>query len=193
MFMEILPNARGPLLVDAMLRVGYAIFAIGSGIAEGLSAAHSRGIVHRDIKPGNILLDRANRRALLADFGLAYVADRPRLTKDGEILRMDRVRFQNNQADSRGAALFLDAAGLVVPQARLTNLLLSGNRITSTSPITADAVVGVEGGEDGVDEDFVVVVDVAFAFVWWVEVEGDLKLGLWGDGLGLGVPGGVVV
>lgn len=54
-------------------------------------------------------------------------------------------------------------------------------------------VVGVEGGEDGVDEDFVVVVDVAFAFVWWVEVEGDLKLGLWGDGLGLGVPGGVVV
>jgi len=29
-------------------------------------------------------------------------------------------------------------------------------------------VVGVEGGEDGVDEDFVVVVDVAFAFVWWV-------------------------
>jgi peptide/nickel transport system permease protein len=30
MFREILPNARGPLLVDAMLRVGYAIFAIGT-------------------------------------------------------------------------------------------------------------------------------------------------------------------
>jgi peptide/nickel transport system permease protein len=30
MFVEILPNARGPLLVDSMLRVGYAIFAIGT-------------------------------------------------------------------------------------------------------------------------------------------------------------------
>ena len=41
---------------------------------------------------------------------------RIRLTRDGEILRMDRVRFQNNQADSQGAALVLEAAGLVVPQ-----------------------------------------------------------------------------
>jgi peptide/nickel transport system permease protein len=30
MFVEILPNARGPILVDAMLRVGYAVFAIGT-------------------------------------------------------------------------------------------------------------------------------------------------------------------
>jgi len=56
---------------------------------------------------------------------------------------MDRVRFQNNRADSRGAALFLNAVGSGIPRARLTNLLLSGNRTTSAT--AADAVIGVDG------------------------------------------------
>jgi hypothetical protein len=69
---------------------------------------------------------------------------RIRLAPNGE-LHMDRVRFQDNQADSRGAAILLDASGEAVPQARLTNLILSGNRITATAPTAADAVVHVDG------------------------------------------------
>jgi serine/threonine protein kinase len=46
------------------------------GIADGLAAAHHAGILHRDVKPGNILVAK-NGYAKLADFGLAKVTESP--------------------------------------------------------------------------------------------------------------------
>ncbi len=51
-------------------------------VALGLQHAHSRGIVHRDVKPSNIMLT-TDGRALLFDFGLAHVRDDARITRSG--------------------------------------------------------------------------------------------------------------
>ena len=54
-------------------------------IASGLQAAHEKGIVHRDVKPANIMLDSSGR-PLLMDFGLAQRKDTTRLTRTGTTL-----------------------------------------------------------------------------------------------------------
>jgi len=56
-----------------------------SGVAAGLAHAHERGVIHRDIKPHNILLDE-NGRPKLADFGIARALDATHATRTGSYL-----------------------------------------------------------------------------------------------------------
>ncbi len=55
-------------------------------VAAGLDHAHERGVVHRDVKPQNILVEEATGRALLADFGIAAAAEQERLTALGDLV-----------------------------------------------------------------------------------------------------------
>ncbi len=71
----VMPLLEGESLEDCLRREGRLpvaeVLRLGREIAEGLAAAHERGLIHRDVKPANIWLEGARRRAKLLDFGLA--------------------------------------------------------------------------------------------------------------------------
>jgi len=69
-------HAAGPLSLFEAVR-------IARQMAEALAAAHARGVIHRDVKPGNILLGRGVERAVLSDFGLAKVQSDATMTASG--------------------------------------------------------------------------------------------------------------
>ncbi len=82
----VMEYVRGPSLADRLERGGplewQEVARIGKEIASGLAAAHAQGLVHRDVKPGNILLEDG-QRVKITDFGLARTVDEVQLAHVG--------------------------------------------------------------------------------------------------------------
>lgn len=81
------------------------VLRIGMQVARGLAAAYAQGLIHRDIKPGNILLESSHDNVKLTDFGLARAVDDVKLTRTGFVsgtpLYMSPEQAMGADADHR--------------------------------------------------------------------------------------------
>ena len=110
----------GPSLADVLTERGalepQEAARIGAAVLEALAAAHDVGVLHRDVKPGNILLDSGGR-VVLTDFGIAAMDDpgdgsTTHLTRSGEIVgSLDYLAPERAQGRQPGPASDVWALG----------------------------------------------------------------------------------
>ncbi|MFD3375346.1 serine/threonine-protein kinase [Streptomyces sp. NPDC058697] len=110
----------GPSLDDVLRERGTLdareVAGIGAKVMDALSAAHRVGVLHRDVKPGNILLDRSGR-VVLTDFGIATMDDpgdgsATHLTRSGELVgSLDYLAPERAQGHEPGPASDIWALG----------------------------------------------------------------------------------
>lgn len=126
---------QGPLELKEILRIGMQT-------ARGLAAAHAQGLVHRDVKPSNILLDGTVERAMLTDFGLARAADDASITRTGVIAgtpqymspEQARAGTVDGRSDLFGLGCVMYAMGAGRPPFRADNSFAILRLITDHEP-----------------------------------------------------------
>ncbi|MCW7990267.1 serine/threonine protein kinase [Streptomyces platensis subsp. clarensis] len=120
--MEYVPSTTlGDLIKEAALQDSSVTpreaARIGRGMVAALRAAHSAGVLHRDVKPGNVLLGEEGR-VVLTDFGIAVASGTSTLTKTGELVgSIDYLAPERVRSGSPGPASDLWALGATLYQA----------------------------------------------------------------------------
>jgi hypothetical protein len=115
----VMPLVDGESLAARLDREGaqpmVVAVSIAQDVAGALDVAHAAGIVHRDVKPDNILLEHASGRALLADFGIAKAADQQgRITSSGFVLGTPQYIAPEQAAGERALDARTDEYALAV-------------------------------------------------------------------------------
>ncbi|MGW6215529.1 serine/threonine protein kinase [Streptomyces sp. NBC_01558] len=115
---------------------------IGLWVLRGLRAAHAAGVLHRDVKPGNVLLS-PDRRVLLTDFGIAQVEGDTTITRTGEIVgSVDYLAPERVRGHDPGPSSDLWALG-----ATLYTAVEGRSPFRRTSPLTTMQAVVDEDPE----------------------------------------------
>jgi serine/threonine-protein kinase len=108
-------------------------------MCDGVGHAHARGLVHRDVKPQNLLLRQADDCLKVADFGIARAAEETRLTRTGDVIGTDRYMAPEQLADGRiSPATDVFACGVVademLPKRRPSELIEIVERCLQANP-----------------------------------------------------------
>ncbi|WP_035281924.1 protein kinase domain-containing protein [Brevibacterium album] len=131
--MEYVPGEPLSALIDRnRMLPEHDVLELAAQTAQALDAAHRAGVVHRDIKPGNILIT-PDFRAKITDFGIARVADQAPLTKTGQVMGTAQY-LAPEQATGKGSTPKSDlySLGIIMYEA------LAGQR-----PFTGDSQVAI--------------------------------------------------
>lgn len=113
--MEYVPGrALSKMLAERRLLPQDEILAIAGQVAAALDYAHEQGLIHRDVKPSNIMVEPKGR-AVLTDFGIAWAAEEDRLTVEGGALGTPQYMAPEQvQAQDVGPRTDLYALGVVI-------------------------------------------------------------------------------
>ncbi|MBB4934385.1 WD40 repeat protein [Lipingzhangella halophila] len=137
---------HGPLAADTVRR-------LAAGLAEGLEAIHACGLVHRDLKPGNVIL--ADDGPRIIDFGIARPLDTTEPTTEGAVLgTLPYMSPEQTEGGSVDPASDLFSLGTVLAVAA-----------TGTNPFAADSpaatvrrLIGPAAPPDGLPEDLMALI-----------------------------------
>jgi eukaryotic-like serine/threonine-protein kinase len=92
-------------------------------VSWALAYAHARGVIHRDVKPENIMIERGSNRALVTDFGIARTAQAASITVDGHVVGtahyMSPEQVQGEALDGRSDLYALGVVGFYLLSGRL--------------------------------------------------------------------------
>jgi len=145
-------RARGPLSAAVATR-------LLREVSWALSYAHGRGIVHRDIKPDNILIEAETGRALVTDFGIARGAAETAISDPGQVMGtahfMSPEQASSETIDGRsdlyslGVVGFLAVSGTLpfdapnIPSLLVKQISTDAPRVSSVAPIVPRALADV--------------------------------------------------